>query len=1568
LKRPHLPMRKLAAFGGLFSFVVALASSAGAQQLNSVFQSDLAVSAQISRKLAQDQNVRQAAYVLAARATNDADGYALPPAPTSGTSVVGGGLIPASSGAPATDGFGVKLGYCAWDNGTATSASGYLPGSNSLAAIALAVVSPGADNTFQTTCASILAGLPAAGDDYYVAYTSGQILSGVQGTAYFADPVNSVADLNSIAASSLKDGQVRLVKATNQLYRYSSGSSSWTSVSSQWMSSATPGDIHYTAGRVAIGTTTAIRPLTVAGSDATGVPLALSSSGNRNGLDLFDSTSSTTRGSLVFDRATATVRLEASQPGTAIALVTSGGTVTVGSNGVLNATQGITSGPIAATSITATGGVTTSLIQSTGPLSITAPSTTVSGNLAVNGVLNAAGGLQGTAANFSGTVNAAAVTVNGNAVWHTGNFNPGAYVAKSGDQMSGPLGVSATPNALSGIYSGSNTDTFVVDSDKVLSHYGLTWKQFSDGMASGPSAALSGYGGIRFYTTGKEAGRFDAQGSLIVGQGNGVAKLTVVGGVSQAGGEGTLYLQSTSPSTIAATVSGASTGSISISGGSNVGARGGQIDFNAGGWQYAPGTLVFRTGTATGGTPQPERMRLDANGNLGINTTAPQYRVDVASENDIAIRLNATGSNGTGIWMTRGGVGAAAIGVGPIYSPTAGLNDLTVVGARDVVLATNGQTEQMRVSNGRVGIGATAINGNNQSRLAVVENELNNGMDVRSYRSDTSNGYRSLTTTLIQGSGANSSYNGNVAIKFHHNDWRNLSGDLSFWTKDNDNVQYERMRLDATGNFSIGTSVADARVTMVGSGNQNILTLRGNTTGAARCDFCISRSGSATDAVGQGANIQLGNSSNATAVLIQESAGSIQFMTSTPALGWAERMRIGNSGQVAINLKNNQSVFDIGVNMGEYQNAGRQVTSMLVGFYPEQSDGGKYGIVILGDGTSGVSDIVQLLNGTFTFNRGSAGSWNRNQVTRVAFQRAYNGPEASIQDFAAGSAGRAKIVSFTYSGKRYYGLTYGLTSSGAIWFDGKYFNANDTNVLRLVTSADVTGLTTIKNFETVGGGGETKIYESGNFVTSTKLVANADGTDVSVGMAGDMVARRSDDSGVIYFGNSGLRYLYSHPDGYTLPNGAFNLSRLTIDANGSISKLQGVAPQNGVIRLTPNLHLNAGAGYAAIINWDNGTTGGAQALRVGNGAGADVMTVLANGVGWYAGSVSAAGFVTASDAAFKQNIHTLDTSILLQKFMAVRPVSYNLKATGEYNTGYIAQEVAALFPHMVQQIDPQGHLGVNYTQMIPVLHAVAQRHEQQIQDLKNTKLDSVTNHWISSTDQKGRFYFEENGKTVIKGHGDIAVEFRNAEDQAIAAFRRSGDLDLMGVVTFKGTARGGFAFNPTGTLVSSSAPGQIFVSSSKSMRATVQLQHADPALSEASVKVFGMLFGDETGIGLADASGKAVLTAAATADGAVVTVHGGLVVGDGKSSAIRLAGETAITASADGALRLEVPNGVRLFNPKTKEVVISLGSDGTVQARKFAPTEIVEQYTSCDPSAVGAIARDSQGQPVVCTK
>lgn len=68
---------------------------------------------------------------------------------------------------------------------------------------------------------------------------------------------------------------------------------------------------------------------------------------------------------------------------------------------------------------------------------------------------------------------------------------------------------------------------------------------------------------------------------------------------------------------------------------------------------------------------------------------------------------------------------------------------------------------------------------------------------------------------------------------------------------------------------------------------------------------------------------------------------------------------------------------------------------------------------------------------------------------------------------------------------------------------------------------------------------------------------------------------------------------------------------------GVVTGVQGYYPSNNAIRLTPNFHFNNPAGYAMIVNWDNGAVGGGtQQFRVGNGQGTDQFYVRADG-GFY---------------------------------------------------------------------------------------------------------------------------------------------------------------------------------------------------------------------------------------------------------------------------------------------------------------------------------------------------------------
>ena len=96
-------------------------------------------------------------------------------------------------------------------------------------------------------------------------------------------------------------------------------------------------------------------------------------------------------------------------------------------------------------------------------------------------------------------------------------------------------------------------------------------------------------------------------------------------------------------------------------------------------------------------------------------------------------------------------------------------------------------------------------------------------------------------------------------------------------------------------------------------------------------------------------------------------------------------------------------------------------------------------------------------------------------------------------------------------------------------------------------------------------------------------------------------------SGALY---APIWYDFNNTSYYIDPASTSNTNVLRFNVADCIN---GTCPPNNAIRMTPNLHLNSGAGYSVIVNWDNATTGNSQTFRVGNGAAADAFYVTATG-------------------------------------------------------------------------------------------------------------------------------------------------------------------------------------------------------------------------------------------------------------------------------------------------------------------------------------------------------------------
>ena len=122
----------------------------------------------------------------------------------------------------------------------------------------------------------------------------------------------------------------------------------------------------------------------------------------------------------------------------------------------------------------------------------------------------------------------------------------------------------------------------------------------------------------------------------------------------------------------------------------------------------------------------------------------------------------------------------------------------------------------------------------------------------------------------------------------------------------------------------------------------------------------------------------------------------------------------------------------------------------------------------------------------------------------------------------------------------------------------------------------------------------------------------------------------------------------------------------------------------------------------------------------------------------YWDDVNGDDFINHSDARLKKNITTL--SPVLNSVLQLRPVNYEYKEEynkdGRFRTGFVAQEVQALFPSVIVDedvdVDEQtgeliriqsDYLGMNYIEMIPILTKAIQEQQQLITDLQQQVSD-----------------------------------------------------------------------------------------------------------------------------------------------------------------------------------------------------------------------------------------------------
>lgn len=137
---------------------------------------------------------------------------------------------------------------------------------------------------------------------------------------------------------------------------------------------------------------------------------------------------------------------------------------------------------------------------------------------------------------------------------------------------------------------------------------------------------------------------WDATGNVGIGITNPTSKLYV-------NGDANIVTRLTVPEITEGTSGG--TQSLFIAGGYFNSFRGGEIQLRGGAASANPGIVAFHSGTGSGSGQQPERMRIDASGNVGIGTTSITSKFDVngytiigtAGSERLSTRFNGIGFN-----------------------------------------------------------------------------------------------------------------------------------------------------------------------------------------------------------------------------------------------------------------------------------------------------------------------------------------------------------------------------------------------------------------------------------------------------------------------------------------------------------------------------------------------------------------------------------------------------------------------------------------------------------------------------------------------------------------------------------------------------------------------------------------------------------------------------------------------------------------------------------------------------------------------------------------------------------